>query len=159
MASLTVSPKRIWESAISLGGRVPTLGRFIVVGSISALIYVATVFACVRGLEWAPMAGHAAGLSLSTTCSYFGHLTVTFQARGRHAVYLPRFIAQTVVTTLLSTAFVALAKAWGVDYRWAVAANVTIVPALNFISMQIWVFSHAMRPAAAATENTPERAE
>jgi putative flippase GtrA len=138
---------------------MPTIGRFIVVGSISALIYVVTVFACVRGLGWAPMAGHAVGLSFSTTCSYFGHLSVTFRARGRHAVYLPRFITQTVVTTLLSTAFVALAKAWGVDYRWAVAANVTIVPALNFISMRIWVFSHGARPGAVASVNTPERAD
>jgi putative flippase GtrA len=118
----------------------PRLIRFAVVGLVSTVTYASTVFACVHGLGWPPMGGHAAGLLLSTGCSYFGHRNVTFRAAGRHAVYLPRFLAQAAFTTLLSTAFVALAKIWSLDYRWAVAANVTIVPALNFLSMQIWVF-------------------
>ncbi len=116
------------------------LGWFSVVGIFAALLYGTAVFVCVEWLGLNPLAAHGIGLALAALCSYIGHYSFTFQAKGRHKIYVPRFIVQAIVSVVLSTAAMMLVTRIQLSYLFAVMATMVLIPGVNFLLMQFWVF-------------------
>jgi putative flippase GtrA len=71
--------------------------RFAVVGLSATAIYFLAFNAVSYGTTASPVIANMVAFGLSLTVSYLGHKHVTFRAVGRHAVYLPRFVAITAV--------------------------------------------------------------
>ncbi len=113
---------------------------FTAVGICSSVVYAFSVFLSVEQLRLNPFEGQAIGLILSSASSYFGHHALTFKVDGRHVVHAPRFIIQTILTGLLSTCLLGAVTVLHMSYIFSVVGTITIIPLINFLLMQFWVF-------------------
>jgi len=126
---------------MSIAALLGRLGRFGLVGVTSAFLYAAGVSVVVGVAGEAPLTGNIVGFLLAAACSYLGHHYITWAAGGDHQRYLPRFLAQAIATYLLSAGITWAVARLGWHYLIGVVLVIGLIPALNFLVLQFWVFT------------------
>ncbi|MGB8843266.1 MAG: GtrA family protein [Aliidongia sp.] len=121
------------------------LGRFGVVGLVSTLIYA--VIAAI-GNNWTALPAEAVNsiaISISGLWSYIGHYRFTFRSDAAHGSSLARFFVLFALGYAVSSGIVLVSDRLGWQRNLATAIIVIIIPVINFVAMQLWVFaqSHA----------------
>lgn len=126
------------------------LSRFGAVGLAATAVYW---LAAVGLAEFGPfglrpaVAAFAASV-LSVLFSYVCHHRLTFEKRGRHAVYLPRFLAvSTTLTILAAIGTGALTDRLGASPRVAATIVAVLYPLASLALNFAWVFRDR-RPSA-----------
>jgi putative flippase GtrA len=125
--------------------QVLKLARFAAVGASSSLLYALLVSALLR-VHDGLIAVHCVAYALAIPYSYFAQRGFTFRSSRSHVVSFPRFLLTNAFSFLLSTGIVALAAALQLAAAIAVAAVIIIVPLINYLCLNIWVFPD--RPSA-----------
>jgi putative flippase GtrA len=75
--------------------------------------------------------------------SYLGHWGITFQRRHRFLDGWQRFVALNVASFIAVIAAMHLVThVLGWDYRIGIALSCVVAPMINYIVLQLWVFSH-----------------
>ena len=113
--------------------------RFGVVGLSSSLLY-ALLASLLLHFHAGLLLAHCTAYALAIPFSYFAQRGFTFRSRHSHMVSFPRFVLTNAVSFLLSTGIVAAATALQLMAAVAIAAVVIIVPLLNYLCMNAWVF-------------------
>lgn len=130
---------------------LPKLTRFGIIGVSSAILYAVTVSIAVEWLLWTPMAANGAGFVVATLNSYFGHKILTFGSVAQHQRTAPRFLLQACVGYAGSAGITYFVNVQGLHYGIGIAVVVGILPMINFVVLQFWVF-----PADVPDENRPQ---
>ena len=124
------------------------LSRFTLIGMATTAIYAACAFLLsdrTDGIASMPavVASFYAYL-LAGISSYIGHKYFTFASRGTHSIELPRFILCNIVGLALAVIFPAvLTDIFDISAAVPIVIVCIIVPVLNFIVFDRWVFRHA----------------
>jgi putative flippase GtrA len=117
------------------------LGRFGIVGLISTAIYV--VVATI-GTRWTPLplvlVSTAAYLA-SGVWSYVGHYHITFRSDTVHGTSVPKFFVLFGLGYAVQTGIVILNRRVGLPPELGTVAVAILLPVMNFIIMQLWVFA------------------
>lgn len=116
------------------------LFTFGVVGLASALVYVGTVWLLIDLADLGHTLANLIGFSCAALTSYVGHHSFTFRADGNHHVYAPRFVAQVIITYLMSAGITEGASMLGVHHLVAAVTIAVLLPVMNFLAFQFWVF-------------------
>ncbi len=119
--------------------QVLKLARFTAVGASSSLLYGLLVSALLR-VHDGLVAVHCIAYALAIPYSYFAQRGFTFRSSRSHAVSFPRFLVTNAFSFLLSTGIVAIAAALQLAAAIAVAAVIIIVPLVNYLCLNAWVF-------------------
>ncbi|HWK44716.1 MAG TPA: GtrA family protein [Stellaceae bacterium] len=120
---------------------------FGVVGITGAVLYGATVAFAVSWLHWPPTFANATGFLLAMASSYFGHRLLTFRSAVPHQQAAPRFIIQAAIGYATSQGITYLVSTYSLHYAIGICAVVLVLPALNFIVFQFWVFADGTPPS------------
>jgi putative flippase GtrA len=119
---------------------LPKLTWFGVIGVSSAIFYAAVVSIAIEWLAWSPMAANGAGFVVATLSSYFGHKVLTFRSTAQHQQAAPRFLLQACLGYAGSAGITYLVHVQGLHYGIGIAIVVGILPIINFVVLQFWVF-------------------
>jgi putative flippase GtrA len=119
--------------------QVLKLVRFGAVGLSSSLLYGLLVSALLR-VHDGLIAVHCVAYALAIPYSYFAQRGFTFRSSRSHKVSFPRFLLTNIFSFLLSTGIVAMAAALRLPAAIAVAAVIIIVPLINYLCLNAWVF-------------------
>lgn len=150
--------------------------RFLVVGCLNVAVTFAVFVLCYRWLPlgtWLVDATGAAGSALARTLAGYGIASVdaavanvagylagmvnsfvlnklwTFEAGGRTAQQLRRFVALNMVSLVASTAIMFVAvDVLAAPYLPVFVATVVLTTAFHFVGNKHWTFADARRPAA-----------
>jgi putative flippase GtrA len=115
--------------------------RFAAVGLSATFVYFLSYNAVSYGTAASPIVANVVAFALSLTLSYFGHKHVTFRAGGGNAVYLPRFVAITLLLVLATSIISTVATSWLHLPSYMVAALVSVsYPLGSFFLNKFWVF-------------------
>jgi putative flippase GtrA len=121
------------------GARVLKLARFAAVGLSSSLLYGLLVSGLLR-MHDGLITVHCIAYALAIPYSYFAQRGFTFRSSRSHVVSFPRFLLTNMLSFLLSTGIVAMAAALQLAPAIAVAAVIIIVPLINYLCLNLWVF-------------------
>ena len=114
--------------------------RFVVVGGVAALGYFAVAelfFSVTHSVPLSSALGYLAMLPFS----YLGHKRWTFRSENPYKDEIGRFA--TVSLAALSFAIaapIAFVQQWRLPLAGALVLTCVVVPLVNFVAMQIWVF-------------------
>lgn len=122
--------------------------RFGVIGIIATALYgaLATVL---TEWDWAGIEATSASVVaylVAAIFSYLSHKSITFLSTRSHRVEGPRFVALTLAG--LAVAFLApvmLTDILGLQPIFAILFTCVVVPMMNFVVMDRWVFAHRRR--------------
>lgn len=124
------------------------IGRFAAIGIASTLLYAALA----HGISvLTPLPAAAASLlafAAGAVFSYFGHRMFTFRSKQSHGQAVSRFAGVNLLAYLVAL-FVPLVLSDVLGYRPLVSfgAVCVIVPVMNFVLLNVWVFRpHAGKP-------------
>ena len=117
------------------------LARFAAVGLSSALLYGLLVSGLLR-VHDGLITVHCIAYALAIPYSYFAQRGFTFRSSRSHVVSFPQFLLINILSFLLSTGIVAMAAALQLAPApaIAVAAAIIIVPLINYLCLNAWVF-------------------
>jgi len=128
---------------LGIWSRLTTLVRFGAVGVAATLTYFMITVVLGRpaiGLE--PVAANTIGVAVSLVVSYLGHHSFTFQLRGDHDIYFPRFMIVTAALFALSTAAMAIGRyTLGLDHTTVTGAIAVGYPVASYLLNLLWTFS------------------
>jgi putative flippase GtrA len=131
-----LSGEEIWAKA----------GRFVLVGGASTLIYGVATLVAVRQWAMSPMLATLVGYLVAIPFNYLLQRVFTFKSKALVRRELPRFLIIHGLNMAGSFGMMALiVEALRADYRWGIAATMTVVPFLVFLTMDAWVFRRAPR--------------
>ena len=122
------------------------LGRFGVVGAISTLLYLGAAELGVRWLGLPALVANTAAIFISGTWGYVGHYYVPFRADTAHGTGLARFLVLFALGYAVSSAIVFVNQRLGLPPEIGTITASIILPVMNFIVMQLWVFAHRAAP-------------
>jgi putative flippase GtrA len=131
------------------------LGRFGVVGILATVIYVVVATIGNRWTALPPVLVSTIAYCCSGAWSYVGHYHITFRAGTAHRTSIAKFIVLFCSGYAVSSGIVLLGEALGLLRDFATAAAAVVLPIMNFVIMQLWVF--AGRPAGASYAAERER--
>ena len=116
--------------------------RFIVSGIAATASYlVITVLLMAPPLRLEPVLASALASGISILVSYAGHHSYTFERKGRHGFYFPRFIAVTVLLFLLSTmSMYVFTRVIPTDPVYVAIAVTVAYPIASYLLNLLWVF-------------------
>lgn len=114
--------------------------RFGLVGGVATLSYFLLGLLFVQICRLPLLFGNALAYAISFVVSYAGQRIWTFQARGSHAVMLPKFAAAQLLGLGLNSLIVAALNRLGVSYWLSMIAAIAIVPVFVFLICKYWVF-------------------
>ncbi|MDN5926754.1 MAG: GtrA family protein [Hyphomicrobiales bacterium] len=124
------------------------LSRFTLIGMAATVIYAACAFVLsdrITGIV--PLPAAVASFSaylMAGISSYVGHKYFTFASPRTHSIELPRFVLCNLVGLALAVIFPAvLTDMFDVPALVPIVILCVVVPALNFIVFDRWVFRHA----------------
>ena len=121
------------------------LGRFGLVGGISTLLYMGSA---TLGVRWAGLPVQAANtlaICISGTWGYIGHYYLTFRADTAHGAGVARFLALFALGYGVSSVIVYLNERLGLAPEIGSATVSVVLPVMNFVVMQLWVFARRSR--------------
>ena len=113
---------------------------FAIVGLVSVVTYLG-VTALVVSKSGVTIANIIAFLAAAFV-SYIGHHSFTFRVQGNHDIHGPRFIVQGLLAYLVSLAITEGAAALHFHYMVGATAVAILVPIVNFVAFQFWVFAN-----------------
>ncbi|MEA2755333.1 MAG: hypothetical protein QOJ54_1622 [Aliidongia sp.] len=131
------------------------LGRFGIVGLVSTLIYAAVA---AIGNNWTQLPAEAVNsiaICISGLWSYLGHYRFTFRSDAAHRSSVIRFFVLFALGYAVSSGIVLLSDRMGWPRNLATAIIVIIIPVINFVAMQLWVFASGTGSRPAADEHMP----
>ncbi len=116
--------------------------RFVVTGVAATATYLAlTVLLMARPLGLEPVVASAVASLVSILVSYAGHHRYTFERRGRHDFYFPRFAAVTAALFALSTAAMyVFTRVVPADPDVVATAIALAYPPASYLLNLLWVF-------------------
>lgn len=116
--------------------------RFLVTGiAATATYFVATLLLMASPTRFEPVVASAVASAISIAVSYAGHHRYTFERRGHHGFYLPRFIAVTVALFLLSTlGMYVFTVAIPTDPIFVAIVITATYPVASYVLNLMWVF-------------------
>ena len=131
-----------------MNGVLAQLGRFATVGVVATLVHVGVAWAVQRGLGAAPMTANLTGFVFAFACSYLGHFYWTFGQRAGHRVRLPRFLAVSGLSLVLTSLITWLFAKAGLPFEASLIAILLLVPATTWTLSRWWAFRDDVpRPA------------
>jgi putative flippase GtrA len=129
------------------------LSRIVRYCSVGFLITATYFAATVVAFEWTQAMSIVCsliGFFIALPIAYAGHRYISFRSTGRHVVELPRFIVATstmfVVSSVSIVVFVDLLHT---SYLVPLTITSLLVPLVNFLVLQMWVFRGEHRPGVA----------
>jgi putative flippase GtrA len=120
------------------------IARFGAVGIVATAIYaiLATVLTKWDWIGLKPVTASLAAYAAAAIFSYLAHKSVTFLSSGAHRLEGPRFLALTATGIAIAYAApVVLTDIFDLEPVFAILATCVLVPALNFVVMDRWVFA------------------
>lgn len=115
--------------------------RFCVVGGASSLLYAAIAVVLVSGLQVSPKLASVFSYLGSLPLNFVGNRRFTFQSGGAFYDEAFRFIALHATGAAVAFASMSLATDYlGGHYLIGVVFAVVLVPAVNFVVANAWVF-------------------
>ena len=121
------------------------LGRFGLVGGLSTVIYVVL---SISGNAWTALPAELVN-TIAYCCSgawgYVGHYHITFRSDAAHKASIARFVVLFLSGFVVSSGIVFVNQALGLPRQLGPLVATIVLPVMNFIIMQLWVF--AGRPA------------
>jgi putative flippase GtrA len=118
--------------------------RFGAVGLAATVAHVLTVLAVVKFAGVPGLPANLGGFLVAVLVLYAGNHRWTFDCRGLHARYFPRFVAVAALTLALGQVIVWLVtERAGGDHRIATAVVALTMPAIAFIACRDFVFADA----------------
>lgn len=123
------------------GSNLGRLVRFVLIGSLSSLIYLCLVTFCVEFISFSNSISVAVSYVICIPASYLGHRRITFKSNARLAYELPKFLLLHLFNIAISICgMFATVNGFDLPY-WMGALSATIlVPISTFIIMHLWVF-------------------
>lgn len=116
------------------------LSRFALIGVGATVLYGVLALVLARAL--APVQASVAAYAVATLFSYLGHKFVTFMSDGAHRTEAPRFLMLSAVGFAIATVLPALfTNLLGWPPIVAVIATCIVVPLLNLLVLDRWVFA------------------
>lgn len=116
--------------------------RYVCVGGAVGLLYIGLSLILAHRFGLGRQLSSAAALTVTSLLSYFGHHAVTFGARGRHALHLPRYAVLIVAMYAVSYGIIAASTHWHiVPYAAAVAGVAIVCPAASYVCNRLVVFA------------------
>lgn len=116
--------------------------RFILVGTVAALVQLSALYFLVDFLNWHPLNANILAFILAFVVSYSGHQFWTFgsiKTRNREALW--RFFIVAISSFLLNQSlFYIFLIHFHVYYLWALIIVLMIVPPITFILSKLWAF-------------------
>ena len=124
---------------------VRRIGWFIAVGSLAAVVHLATVVALVRWGGWTPALANVPGWLVAFVFSFFGHHLTTFSdARAPLARAARRFFAVSALGFAANQgAYLLLLRLSGLRYDAALALVLVAIAVMTYLLGRRWAF----RPA------------
>lgn len=117
-------------------------GRFGAIGILATVVHVAAVVILVESGALRPIWANLIAFCVALMVSYAGNHQWTFRAVSRHAHYFPRFAAISLTGLLLNQAIVYVGtELLRLDYLWALAVVVLVIPILSFAASRWWAFA------------------
>jgi len=114
-------------------------GRFIIVGTSVAAIYIALSLALNRIIPDLRVAS-AIAFAVAVAIQYLGHRLYTFGSRNRKADELFRFLVVISVGIVLSFVITHIGSAFSVSPVLSLLIVAVVTPLVNFIFFSVWVF-------------------
>ncbi|MER8766242.1 GtrA family protein [Mesorhizobium sp. M0968] len=132
------------EHRCAASARLKLLARFGLVGIAATILYaaLAAAFAKWERIGFTPTQASLAAYVAAALFSYLAHKSVTFVSVGSHQSEAPRFIL--LAATGLAVAYGApalLTVKLGLPLIIPVLATCLLVPAINFLVLDRWVFA------------------
>ncbi len=114
--------------------------RYGLVGLFAFIVYFLMILLTLEFLKWPLIWGNLLATSCAAFVSYFGHHSLTFQKKGKHFRYFPRFSFQFLLAFLFSTWIMhqVVQNSW--PYVYAVCVVSIVLSTINFLVMQFWTF-------------------
>jgi len=120
------------------------LARFGVVGAAATALYAAMAFLLTHWLWLGLTPGEASLVAyiVAAAFSYLAHKSVTFLSTGPHRLEGLRFLALSAIGIVVAFAAPSiLTGALGFDPIFAILSTCVLVPVINFVVMDRWVFA------------------
>lgn len=126
------------ETQPSTAGKI---ARFAIVGGLSTVAYGACTWLAVEVLSMPPLLATLAGYLVVIPLNFGLQRSFTFRSTGMLRAQVPRFLLVHACNMAASFAAMWCVVEWiGADYRWGIAATMTLVPVLVFVALDAWVF-------------------
>lgn len=130
------------------------ISYFGIVGVGAASTYALTVILFVEYFRLQPTYANLFGVSCSAVVSYLGHHHLTFQKKGNHKQFMPRFLLQIIMSYLTSVALFHYINYMHWSYFVGIVLVWIIIPIINFLLMQFWTFTEKQVTAVSNNKNT-----
>jgi len=121
------------------------VSRFALIGGMATLIYVVLAFVLSGGagpVILPAVAASIAAYAVAAVFSYSGHKYFTFVSGGAHVFEAPRFAALTALGLGISWLVPAvMADGLGLSPAWPIIVTCLVVPVLNYVVLERWVFA------------------
>ena len=124
-----------------ISANISQFKRFVLVGIVSTLTHVLTLFFCVEVLGWHHLAASTLGFILAVVISYFLNYRFTFLAESAHGFCFPRYVVVCTIGLVINITImyitVDIFKWW---YILGQISTLLIVPLVNFTLNRFWTF-------------------
>jgi len=119
--------------------------RYGAVGIVVATLYTVLVIFFHEGAGVGePDLASLLGFFLAMPVSYLGHWAITFQRRHRFLEGWQRFLGLNVISFIVAVPGMHLVThIFGWSYLIGIALSWVVAPSINYIVLQLWVFSHS----------------
>ncbi len=115
--------------------------RFAIVGGVSTIAYGVVTLAAVEIVGLQPLLATVLGYLLVVPLNFVLQRTFTFRSSNDMASEIPRFLLVHGLNIAASFAvMLCVVNLLDADYRWGIAATMTLVPVLVFLALETWVF-------------------
>jgi putative flippase GtrA len=132
---------------LNIRSAVRKLVTFGAVGIAASLIYGGTFLSLLHLSMLPVLAINAVAFAASAVCSYIGHYHLTFRSDAVHRVSVAKFLVLCGMGYILSSGIVFAGEWLKLPPEFDVAATFVVLPIMNFVVMQFWVFTGQVRRA------------
>ncbi len=120
--------------------RLATVLRYLVSGGLAAAVYVAVTSLANAVFHLPLVTAGILGYVISMPCAYVLHRVFSFASRQAVATEIPKFLLQSLVSSLLSGTLPALLTTMGLSLAIALVITSLAIPLLNYLTLSLWVF-------------------
>jgi putative flippase GtrA len=119
--------------------------RFIVIGTLAALVNFSIVIALVEANIMSPLLANVFAFAVAFQVSYFGHRYWTFSRTiNAHKIALPRLFVISGSSFIANEGiFYLFLNLFQLPYIFALFLTLTILPIISFVFNKLWVFQEA----------------
>jgi putative flippase GtrA len=115
--------------------------RFVIVGSLAALVHVSMVVLLVQLYDFLPLVANAGGFLVSVQVSYWGHRLWTFAATDvLHREAYPKLVMLQISNFCLNELLYFILLSLQLPYLLALLIVMTVLPVFTFLASKFWIF-------------------